>query len=48
MLGTLVLSKNYTHFGSEQYVNLEKLSAGSYIIEFENNEATNRQKLIIE
>ena len=48
MLGKLVLSKEFKTFGNKQNINLEKLTAGSYIIEFVNNQATNKQKLIIE
>ncbi len=48
MLGEIVLSQDYSSFGNKQNVNLEKLKAGSYIIEFVNNQATNKQKLIIE
>jgi hypothetical protein len=48
MLGEIVLSKEYSSFGNKQNINLEKLNAGSYIIEFKNNQAINKQKLIIE
>ena len=48
MLGKLVLSKDYTSFGNKQNVNLEQLTPGSYIVEFVNNQATNKQKLIVE
>ena len=48
ILGGIVLEKEFSQFGNQQIINLEKLVPGSYIIELKNEQKTSKEILIIE
>ena len=48
MLGELTLRQEYDNFDKTQIIDLNHLVAGSYIIEFKNNQLQTKKKLIIE
>ena len=48
ILGSEVIRKSYLQFGHKQQIDLNGLSSGSYILEFENDEKISKHKLVIE
>jgi hypothetical protein len=48
IIGELVKDYQYSDFGNFQEININELKPGSYILELENNNTLNQQKLIIE
>ena len=48
MLGEEIKNYQYINFGNKQQIDLNDLSSGSYILEFENSNKVSKHKLIIE